>query len=69
MGLTTLTERRERGDMIETFKIINGFNKVDKTKWFLFRDGTNSRSMRVTVSVSNGVQQEKKNVLFKQTVR
>ena len=30
VGLTTLEERRERGDMIEAFRTINGFNKVDK---------------------------------------
>ena len=29
-GLTTLVERRERGDAIETFKTLNGFNKVQK---------------------------------------
>ena len=33
-GLTTLKDRRERGDLIETFKTLNGFNNVDKTAWF-----------------------------------
>ena len=28
MGLTTLKERRKRGDMIETYKTMNGFNRV-----------------------------------------
>jgi hypothetical protein len=27
LGLTTLLERRMRGDLIETFKILNGFSK------------------------------------------
>ena len=35
-GLTTLEKRRERGDALEAFKTINGFNHVDKTKWFTF---------------------------------
>ena len=33
-GLTTLRERRVRGDAIKTFKTLNGFNRVDKDKWF-----------------------------------
>ena len=34
LNLPTLTERRHRSDMIETFKIIRGFNKVDSALWF-----------------------------------
>ena len=33
-GLTTLSERRIRGDMIEVFKILKGFNKVNYETWF-----------------------------------
>ena len=29
LGLTTLSKRRERGDLVEYFKIANGFTKVD----------------------------------------
>ena len=35
-GLTTLEKRRERGDAIEAFKMIKGFNRVQKDKWFTF---------------------------------
>ena len=34
IGLTTLAERRERGDAIEAFKTLNGYNRVKKEKWF-----------------------------------
>ena len=34
IGLTTLAERRARGDMIETFKTLRGVNKVKKEDWF-----------------------------------
>ena len=34
VGLTTLTERRVRGDMIETFKTLRGANRVKKEDWF-----------------------------------
>ena len=33
-GLTTLSERRIRGDMIEVFKILTGFSKVNYNTWF-----------------------------------
>ena len=33
-GLTTLKDRRERGDLIEAFKTLNGFNNVNKHDWF-----------------------------------
>ena len=42
VGLTTLAERRDRGDMIETFQTMSGFNRVDKTKWFQFRNASNT---------------------------
>merc|ERR1712157_365649 len=34
LGMTTLRERRIRGDAIEAFKILNGFYDVDKSIWF-----------------------------------
>jgi hypothetical protein len=34
IGLTTLEERRHQADMIQAFKIIRGFDKVDSTTWF-----------------------------------
>ena len=37
LGLTTLEERRKRGDMIETFKIIQGFERVDPGYFFQMR--------------------------------
>jgi ribonuclease P/MRP protein subunit RPP40 len=33
-GLTRLKDRRKRGDMIETFKIMSRFSKSDKRTWF-----------------------------------
>ena len=35
LGITTLETRRVRGDLIEAFKIINGFDKVEYLKFFL----------------------------------
>ena len=69
VGLTTLTERRERGDMIETFRTMNGSNKVNKDEWFQFRNTENTRATRSTVEIKDGEQQEQSHVLFKENVR
>ena len=45
-GLVTLEERRNRGDLIETFKIIKGFSKVDYTKWFTLSHNNRTRGHR-----------------------
>ena len=68
VGLTMLEERRERGDMIEAFKTINGFNKVDKADWFDFRDAT-MRATRSTVSVTGEVQQNRSDTLYMRNIR
>ena len=39
LGLTTLLERRARGDLIETFKILNGIAKYGKNLFKLSRSG------------------------------
>ena len=36
LGMTTLEERRRRGDMIQTFKIINDYSGIDKDDFFHF---------------------------------
>ena len=33
-GLTTLIKRRERGDLIQTYRILHGFDKVDHNIFF-----------------------------------
>lgn len=41
LGLTTLLERRMRGDLIETFKIVNGISNYGKNLFKLSRSGHN----------------------------
>ena len=36
VNLTTLEERRERGDMIQTFRIVQGLDNVEMGTWFQF---------------------------------
>jgi len=48
-GLTTLVVRRARGDLIETFKILKGFDKIDYNKFFILaeNDRVRGHSMKV----------------------
>ena len=34
LGLMSLEDRRERADMVETFKILHGIDNVDFRTWF-----------------------------------
>ena len=47
LGIQSLEDRRRRGDAIEIFKTLKGFNNVDPTSWFNFvqdRHTINTRS-------------------------
>ncbi len=34
LGLTTLEERRHQTDMLQTFEILKGFDRVNSVTWF-----------------------------------
>ena len=53
IGLTTLKERRERGDMIQTFKIVNGIDDVDCKQWFTFLSEERPRPTRSTLQIGD----------------
>ena len=65
--MTSLAERRERGYMIETFRT-KGFNRVNKEKWFTFRDSNSSRATQSTDSVTDDQQHAREDVLFMSNV-
>ena len=69
IGLTALTERRARGDMIEVFRTMKGFNNVDKNEWFNLRDPATSRATRSRVSISEEGPERRSDVIFKGCVR
>ena len=51
VGLTTLVDRRRRGDMLETFKIMNEIDDVDYHTWFTKVDEQHQKT-RQAVSIS-----------------
>ena len=67
-GLTTLKERRIRGDMIETYKTMNGFNRVDKNKWFIITQES-ARETRRTTSVTEAGVIKKTHILEQENPR
>ena len=42
-GLTTLETRRLRGDQIEVFKIVNGYEDVERNMFFKLKEGSRTR--------------------------
>ena len=46
-GLTTLETRRLRGDQIEVFKILNGFENIDRNMFFSLNKDNRTRGHEV----------------------
>ena len=67
-GLTTLKERRERGDAIQTFKVLKGFTKVEREKWFQ-TVSDDARPTRATTKVEGDRVVKKESVLVIERAR
>ena len=63
LGLTTLAERRMRGDMIETFKTMRGFNRVECGDWFAIQEETEHRPTRMNTIIVEGKPERKMEVI------
>ena len=48
-GLTTLQTRRLRGDQIEVFKIVNGYDDVDRNMFFKLKEGSRTRGHKAAL--------------------
>ena len=48
-GLTTLKTRRLRGDQIEVFKIVNGYEDVDRNMFFKLKEGSRTRGNKAAL--------------------
>ena len=49
-GLTTLETRRLRGDQIEVFKILNGYENIDRNIFFSVKEERRTRGHGVTLA-------------------
>ena len=48
--LTTLETRRLRGDQIEVFKILNGYENIDRNIFFTFKEERRTRGHGVALA-------------------
>ena len=48
-GLTTLETRRLRGDQIEVFKIVKGYEDVDRNMFFKLKEGSRTRGHKAAL--------------------
>ena len=58
LGLMTLEERRERGDLIEVFKITKGLTRIDPAEFWEVREARNGARL-VKELATNGKRQRK----------
>ena len=47
--MTTLETRRLRGDQIEVFKIVNGYEDVDRNMFFKLKEGSRTRGHKAAL--------------------
>ena len=69
LGLTTLAERRIRGDVIQAFKVLNGMSRVDKNEWFNLRENEEIRSTRANTCMTDEGAVRRENVMHMESVR
>ena len=69
-GLTTLAERRKRGDLIEAYKTLTGKNNVDRTKWFrIAPDDAPHPNTRSITNVEEGSAVKRPSILVRERAR
>ena len=49
-GLATLETKRLRGDQIEVFRILNGYENIDRNMFFLLKKDSRTRGHEVTLA-------------------
>jgi ribonucleases P/MRP protein subunit RPP40 len=67
-GLTSLEDRRNRGDLIEVFKMIKGFSKVDYRIFFTLDENSRTRGHRYKLVKSRSRLEIRKNFFSQRVV-
>ena len=65
---TTLETRRLRGDQIEVFKIVNGYEDVDRNMFFKLKDGSRTRGHKAALLVKEQCRLDMRKYSFSQSV-
>ena len=60
-GLTTLEDRRNRGDMIQVFKIVKGLDKLEQNNFFALEGTDRTRGHRFKLSKNTSRLEIRKN--------
>ena len=69
-GLTTLAERRKRGDLIEAFKTLNGINNVNRDAWFQIAESSQERTgTRSNTNIDDEKSESRTNILIRGRAR
>ena len=66
MGLISLEMRRDRGDMIETFKTLRGINRIDSKRYFSIRTELITRGHKLKLSKCRSKLEIRKHFLAKE---
>ena len=54
-SLTTLETKRLRGNQIEVFKIVNGYEDIERNMFFQLKEGSRTRGHKAALVKRNGV--------------
>ena len=63
VGLTTLCDRRSRGDMLQTFKIMQGIDDVDYHSWFTKVSHCHKKTRQAVNILKDGIVVENMNLM------
>ena len=66
-GLSSLQERRDRGDLIQVFKLVKGIDKMDYRLFFQFVKSNRTRGHRYKL-IKNSCRLELRKIFFSQRV-
>ena len=69
-GMTSLEERRTRGDAIETFKTLRGINRVERDSWFVVREEEETvKNTRSNTMIVGGEEVRRREVVVTERAR